>query len=132
VAPTEEHLFFSNLKLLSVIGKKASDQDVLLSFAGGQISLTAKGGGSAMVTIPYKSVVRGTYTKAREPRWDASLPSPTEKLDLPGLIKTARHWLTLQTRTAYVILRLEDDNFERIIQAVEARSAIKIDRIAEK
>ncbi len=73
-----------------MIGKKASDQDVLLSFAGGQISLTAKGGGSAMVTIAYKSVVRGTYTKARDPRWDASLPSPTEKLDLPGLIKTAR------------------------------------------
>jgi hypothetical protein len=130
--PTEEHLFFSSLKLLSVIGKKASDQDVLLSFAGGQISLTAKGGGSAMVTIPYKNVVRGTYIKAREPRWDASLPSPTEKLDLPGLIKTARHWLTLQTRTAYVILRLEDDNFERIIQAVETRSAIRVDRVADK
>jgi hypothetical protein len=38
----------------------------------------------------------------------------------------------LQTRTAYVILRLEDDNFERIIQAVETRSAIKVDRVADK
>lgn len=115
-----------------MIGKKASDQDVLLSLTGGQISLTAKGGGSAMVTIPYKSVVRGTYTKARDPRWDASLPSPTEKLDLPGLIRTARHWLTLQTRTAYVILRLEDENFERIIQAVETHSVIKVDRVSDK
>jgi hypothetical protein len=115
-----------------VVGKKASDQDVLLSFTGGQMSLTAKGGGSAMVTIPYKSVVRGTYTKAREPRWDAALSSPTEKLDLPGLIKTARHWLTLQTHTTYVILRLEDENFERIIQAVETRSGIKVDRVADK
>lgn len=115
-----------------MIGKKASDQDVLLSFAGGQISLTAKDGGSAMVTIPYKTVIRGTYVKSRDPRWDAALPSPTEKLDMPGLIRTARHWLTLQTRTAYVILRLEDENFERIIQAIETRSNVKVDRVADK
>ena len=131
--PPDEHLAFPNVKLLTVIGKKASDQDVLLSFVGGQISVTAKNGGSAIVTIPYKVVVRGTYVKSREPRWDASLPSPTEKLDMPGLFRTGgRHWLTLQTRTAYVILRLEDANFERIIQAVEARSGIKVDRVSDK
>jgi serine/threonine-protein kinase len=131
-ATPDEHLAFSNVKLLSVIGKKASDQDVLLSFVGGQISVTAKNGGSAIVTIPYKNVVHAIYVKAREPKWDPSLPSPTDKLDMPGLIRTSRHWLTLQTRTAYVILRLDDDNWERILQTVETRSGITVDRAADK
>jgi serine/threonine-protein kinase len=130
--PTEEHLFFSNIKLLSVVGKKATDQDVLVSFGSGQISVTPKGGGTATLTIAYKAVVHGTYVKSRDPRWDASLPAPTEKLDMPGLIRTGRHWLTLQTRIGYTILRLEDDNFERIIQAVETRCGIKVDRVSDK
>ena len=124
---------FQNLKLLTVIGKKATDQDVILTFSSGQISLAPKNGGSAILTMPYKSVVHATYVKSKEPRWDATLPSPTEKLDMPGfLIRGSRHWLTLQTRIQYVILRLEDDNFERIIQAIEARSGLKVDRVADK
>jgi len=130
----DEHLVFQNVKLLTVIGKKATDQDVILTFSNGNISLAPKNGGSAILTMPYKSVAHATYVKSREPRWDPALPSPTEKLDMPGfLIRTSRHWLTLQTRKEYyVILRLEDENFERIIQAVEARSAIKVDRVADK
>jgi hypothetical protein len=38
----------------------------------------------------------------------------------------------LQTRSQYVILRLEDDNFERIIQAIESRCGLKVDRVADK
>src|SRR5262249_36336685 len=72
-AVADEHLNFPNIKLLTVIGKKATDQDVLLSFTGGQISLAPKNGGSAILTIPYKSIVHATYVKSRDPRWDASL-----------------------------------------------------------
>jgi serine/threonine-protein kinase len=129
----EEHLAFPNVKLLSVIGKRGQDQDVLMSFVGGQISVTVKNGGSAILSLPYKDVVHGTYTHAKDPKWDTALPGPPDKIDMPGfLIRTARHWLTLQTKTSYVIFRLEDDNWERIVQTVEARTSIKIERIAEK
>jgi len=129
----DEYLAFSNVKLLSVVGTKAQDQDVLMSFVGGQISLTAKSGGSALVSMPYKTVVHATYTKAKDPKWDATLPAPPDKLDMPGfIIRTARHWLTLQSKTGYLILRLDDDNFERIVQTIEARTGVKVERIADK
>ncbi len=128
----EENLTFPDVKLLSVSGTKATDQDVLLSFIGGQMALTGKGGGSAIMTLPYKTLARATYVHAKDPRWDATLPAPPDKLDTPGLIHPSRHWLTLQTRTGYVILRLDDSNWERILQAVEARTGQKVDRVSDK
>src|SRR5262249_45149698 len=93
-APTpEEHLAFQDIKLLSVNGKKATDQDVLMAFSGGQIVLTSKAGGSAIFTLPYKMLAHVTYVHAKDPRWDPTLPAPAEKLDLPGLIHTSQHWL---------------------------------------
>jgi len=129
----DEYLAFSNVKLLSVVGSKAQDQDVLMSFVSGQISITAKSGGSALVSMPYKTVAHATYTHAKDPKWDATLPGPPDKLDMPGfVIRTARHWLTLQSKTGYLILRLDDDNWERIVQTVETRASIKVERVAEK
>ncbi len=131
-AVADEHLTFSNVKLLTVSGSKAQDQDVLISFVGGQISVTSKSGGTAIVSMPYRSIAHGTYIHAKDPKWDATLPAPTGKMDMPGFIRTSHHWLTLQTHTAFVILRMEDDNWERIVQAVEARAAMKIERLQDK
>ena len=128
----EDNLTFPDVKLLSVIGTKATDQDVLLSFVGGQMALTGKGGGSAIMTLGYKTLAHATYIHAKDPKWDATLPAPPDKLDMPGLIHPSRHWLTLQTRTGYVILRLDDDNWERILQAIETRTGQKVDRVSDK
>jgi hypothetical protein len=121
------------VKLLSVNGTKVTDQDVLLSFVGGQMHLTGKSGGSSIMTLAYKTLAHATYVHARDPKWDATLPAPAgDKLDMPGLIHPSRHWLTLQTRSGYVILRLDDINWERILQAVEARTGQKVDRVPDK
>jgi serine/threonine-protein kinase len=129
----EENLTFPDVKLLSVNGTKVTDQDVLLSFVGGQMHLTGKSGGSSIMTLAYKTLAHATYVHARDPKWDATLPAPAgDKLDMPGLIHPSRHWLTLQTRSGYVILRLDDINWERILQAVEARTGQKVDRVPDK
>jgi cytoskeletal protein RodZ len=131
-AAPEEHLAFQDVKLLSVTGKKATDQDVLMAFAGGQIMLTGKNGGSAIVAIPYKTLAHATYVHAKDPKWDATLPAPPDKLDLPGLIHTSQHWLALQTHQMYLILRLHDANWDRIVQAIESRTGVKVDRVVDK
>jgi eukaryotic-like serine/threonine-protein kinase len=128
----EENLTFPDVKLLSVSGTKAQDQDVLLSFFGGQLAVTGKNGGGAIMSLPYKTVAHATYIHARDPKWDATLPAPSDKLDMPGLIHPSRHWLTLQTHSAYVIFRLDDGNWERILQAVEARTGQKVERLSDK
>jgi serine/threonine-protein kinase len=127
---TEEHVTFSNLKVLLISGKRTTDQDVILTLAGGQLSVSPRTGGSPMAAFPYKSVARATYIRAKDPKWDSALPAPPDDLDMPGGLfgRPTRHWLTLQTKQAFLVLRLEDSNVKGVLDAVEARTGIKIAR----
>jgi eukaryotic-like serine/threonine-protein kinase len=129
-SPADEHVVYSDVKLLTVTsGKKTHDQDALLSFVGGTISVLAKDGGTPIMSMTYKGVVRATFVHARDPKWDPSLPAPAdEKLDLPGLFHPAHNWLVLQTKTAYTILRLDDSDVAQILTTVETRTGVKVDR----
>jgi len=130
-APADPHIAFVDVKLLDVKGTKADDQDVVLSLAAGQISVVSKKGGDALRSLSYAQLMRVTYAHAKDPQWDASFSSPPPKLDVPGVFKSSRHWLTLQTRTDYLILRLSDANFATILQTVESRTGIPVDKRAK-
>ena len=99
--------------MLEVKGTKADDQEVVLNLAAGQTSLVPKKGGTALRSISYGHLVRGTYSRSKDPQWDPSLNSPPEKLDIPGVFRSSRHWLTLQTGADYVVLQLADENSGR-------------------
>jgi hypothetical protein len=117
------------VKLYSVTnGKNTSDRDALLSFAGGQLLVMPKSGGAALVTLPYGTITRATYVKARDPKWDPALPGPPEGVDVGSFIRQGRHWLVLQGPGHYEILRLEDNNVTHILSAIEARTGVKVDR----
>ncbi|MEO8069764.1 MAG: protein kinase, partial [Acidobacteriota bacterium] len=104
----DTHQAFSDVKVLVVNGKKSDDEDVLLSFVGGQISVLGKKSGTAIASVPYKNVLHATYVHARDPRWDESFVSPPKDLDVGGMLRTSKHWLVLQTKDNYFILRLSD------------------------
>jgi hypothetical protein len=123
---------FVDVKLLEVKGTKADDQDVVLNMAAGQLSVVSKKGGNALRALPYSQLARVTYSHSKDPQWDARFSSPPPKLDTPGVFKSSRHWLTLQTQTDYMILRLADGNFASILQAVESRTGQAIDRRPDK
>jgi serine/threonine-protein kinase len=124
----DEHVVFTDVKLLTVTGKKAQDQDVLVSFVGGQVSVLAKNGGGVMVSVPYGRIARATYVHAKAPRFDPEFTAPPAQLDMPGLFPTAHHWLALQTKDAFLALRLEDSNWVKVLDTVEARTGLKVDR----
>jgi serine/threonine-protein kinase len=128
----DTHISFVDVKMLTVIGKKAQEQDVVLTLGNGQITVTPKKGGTALMTLPYRRVARGLYTHAKEPQWDVSLNAPPSDLDIPGsgvFRSSTRHWLTLQSNTEYAILRLSDDTWNRILQTIESRTGLKIDHV---
>ena len=128
-APVEDELIaFPDVRILVVEGRKARDQEALLNFSGGQIAVLDRRAGTAMATIPYRNLVAATYVRARNPKWNAALVSPPNDLDVGGVLRTAKHFLTLQTKDAYQILRLEDANVLRVLQTVEARTGVTIDR----
>ena len=74
------------------------------------------------------SIERATYVRARNPKWDPVLFSPPPDLDMPGILPTARHWLVLQGKAAYLILQLDGDNWLKVLETVESRTGIKVDR----
>ena len=127
--PVDDQLLaVTDVRVLVVTGKKANDQEILLNFGNGQITLVNSKSGTPIAALPYRSIVGATYIRARDPRWNPALASPPTDLDVGGMLRTSKHYLALQTKDSYQILRLEDANVIRVLQAVEARSGITIDR----
>jgi hypothetical protein len=129
---TDSLLAFGDVKLLAVIGQTGKEQDVVVNFVGGQITVVPKKGGAAVNMLPYRDIVKATYVHDNAPQWDSTAASPPDKLEVPGgFLKIggrARNWLTLQTKTSYLILRLDDENQRQVMQALEARAGVSIDR----
>jgi hypothetical protein len=126
VAETPET--FTDVKLMVVKGRKADDQDVSARFADGQITLVPKKGGEALASMRYSAAVRATYSRSRDPKWDAATFSPPQNLDVGGMLRTSKHWLVLQAQDAYLILRLDDSNFRRILETFTTRTSLAVDR----
>jgi hypothetical protein len=115
-----------NLRLLVVSGRQGTERDVLLYFGGGLISITNRTG-EPIASFQYKDLALATYVRAKDPKWDESLAAPPPNLDVPGTIfRSTRHWLVLQTKSAFAILRLEDDNWQGVIDTLTARTGVRI------
>ena len=46
-------------------------------------------------------------------------------------LSTSKHWLTLQSKTEFVILRLDDRNVNQVLSSVEARTNVKVERATD-
>lgn len=110
-------------------GTKGREVDALLGLEPGTLVVRAKDG-RVLRTLTYRSVTAATYARARRPKGQ-SIP---DALDIPdnfggsGFLGGSRHWLALQTAGEFLILRLEDRNVIRIMQAIEARTGLKVVR----
>jgi serine/threonine protein kinase len=129
-AADTDHVAFSDVKYLIVKGQHADDEDSVLNFVAGQISVTSKKGGPALASEPYRRIAHATYVHAKMPKWDATLPAPPDGFDVPGIgfLRTAHHWLVLQSKTDFMILRLEDSNWRQVLDTFETRTGLKVDR----
>jgi serine/threonine protein kinase len=126
--PNDSQVVFPDVKVLLITGRRAQDRDALLSFVSGQVTVLNRQGGTIITTTAYKAIEKATYVRARNPKWDPALFSPPDNLDLPGILPTARHWLVLQSRTAYLILQLGGNTWPKVLETIENRTGIKVDR----
>ncbi|MCC7044897.1 MAG: serine/threonine protein kinase [Acidobacteria bacterium] len=120
----------ANVKVLLVEGRRAVDQDATLNLGNGRIVAVSKRDGSSLVTWPYDAVTSVTYVHARSPRWNAELAAPPDNLDVGGMFRASRHYLTLQNATEFAILRAEDINVIQVIRELESRTGLTIRRSA--
>jgi serine/threonine protein kinase len=130
--PTADiHLAFPGVRALVVDGKKADDRPAVLAFGAGQVSLAAEKGGAPLAAMPYGEITYAVHVHARDPKWSVVLAAPPGDVDLPGgLFRSARHWLTLQSRSSFMIVRLGDSDWPKVMETVTARTGIKVEQPA--
>jgi serine/threonine protein kinase len=130
-AAADAHMAFSDVRALIVAGKKASEQSAVLHFVDGRISLLADKSGGGLGSLLYRDILSALYIKAKNPKWDPKLAAPPTDVDMPGgLFRTAHHWLALQSRSSFLIVRLTDEDWQQVLQTVTARTSIKVERLA--
>jgi hypothetical protein len=122
------------VKYYEVSGRRADEVDASLTFASGLITVAIrKADKPSQVSWPYKSVLAATFVRDRNPRWAASHASPPADLEIRGgflFLRSARNWLVLQGQAFYVILALPDDRSADILNTLQQRTRVKIDRPA--
>jgi hypothetical protein len=79
-----------------------------------RLSVTPDGGGAALRTLRYSEITSAAYSKAQKRRL--------------GFIKSSQHLLEIDTDGDPLLLRLDKDNFEPILSALEARSGKVVSR----
>lgn len=125
-APAEN---FGDIKTMVVDGGRGREVDALLSLEPGTLMVRARSDGSLLRTLPYAQIAAATYARTRRPRGQA-VPGLADVPDNLGgrVFSGSRHWLTLQTATDYLIIRLEDRNMVRVLSSIEARTGSKVVR----
>lgn len=120
VVPAED---FGDVKVLVVAGDRSSEVDALLSFEPDSLVVRGRSDRAVLRTLPYRSIAAATYVRSRRPRGQdaAGAFAVPENVGGPGVVGGARHWLTLQTASEFLIIRLVDRNVVRVINLVEAR-----------
>ena len=105
---------YRKVKLITQAGSSEKSTDVVLLFSDDRLSVTPSGGGSALRTLQYSEITAASYSKAQRKRL--------------GFIKSAQHLLEMETAGDPLLLRLDNDNFQAILAAIEARTGQAVSR----
>jgi hypothetical protein len=126
-AAAEAPLDFKDTRLLVVVGERTEEQPGVLNFSEGRVAVVNERTGAPIGAIPYADITYALYTRAKDPKWSPVLAAPPATVDLPGnLFSPARHWLALQSRGSFLIVRLSDGNWRQVLQTVTARTGLEV------
>jgi len=126
----DSHLAFENIKLYVVSGRRGQDEDVIINLGGGRISIASAKEGTPIAAMTYSDLVRAVYVHGRDPKWDQGpgAAGPPADLDAGGVFRTSKHWLVLQAVSRYLILKLDDGNWRKVVDEVARRTGIAVEQ----
>ncbi len=123
---------FRGVRALVIDGRRAVERPAVLAFADGVVTLFDDSATTALVELPYQQVTAAAYTRARHPRWYPTLAGPPIDVDMPGgLFRGDRHWLALQSRDRWLIVRMNDGDWQQITATVTARLGLAVDHLRQ-
>jgi serine/threonine-protein kinase len=125
-ATSDAPLAFKEARAFLVSGIKVEERDALLSFGGGRVTLSDEKAQRRYASMAYADITAVAHTRGRNPRWYPTLAGPPSNVDLPGgLFRPERHWFAFQSRSAYLIVRVRDDDYRRVLEAASSRLSVK-------
>ena len=105
---------FRKVKLVTQAGSSEKSTDAVLMLSDDRLSVTPAGGGLAVRTLRYTEITSASYSKAQKRRL--------------GFIRSSQHLLEIETAGEPLLLRLDKDNFEPILAAIEVRTGQAVSR----
>lgn len=102
-------------------------EDAILVVAASELVVASPKDRSRLRAMPYRLVLRAACVFAPRPLFAPNLAKPAQPLVLPGPAQP-QHWLTLQTPSEFVVLRLTQGNADRVVEALQGRISIPIIR----
>lgn len=132
-AAAETPISFKNVRAFVVSGTKVDEKDAVLRFADGRVAVTDPRGQVGFGSMAYTEITSASHTRAKNPRWYPTLAGPPSNVDMPGgLFRSDRHWLAFQSRTNYLIFRVEDADFRQVMDTANSRLHIKVEPLVTR
>ncbi len=133
LAAADAPAVFKAVRAFVVNGKNVDEPEAALHFGGGRVRLTDPLGQTTLATLPYADITSASYSRGKNPRWYPTLAGPSANVDMPGgLFRPDRHWLVLQSRAGYLIVRLTDEGFRPVIAMADARLQVKVESLTAR
>ena len=124
---------FKNVRAFVVTGRKVDEREAVLQFGDARVRVTAPRGEPRYGDLPYADITSASYVRAKNPRWYPTLAAPPANVDMPGgLFRSERHWLTLQSRAGYLIVRLTDGEYRQVIETANARLRVRVEQMTAR
>jgi hypothetical protein len=131
-AEPEAPITFNDVKMLVVDGSKSREASGRLTFREGKVTFLPEKGHDR--SFPYRSLVSATYSQSKHPRWKEGLGVAVAVGVFSAPIffmKSTRHWLTLQSGDDFMVLRLDKNNVNLVLPALESRTGLKVERVKD-
>jgi hypothetical protein len=121
--------FAFEAKMLIRDGDRQRERECQVVLANGTITIHAKDGDSLLHAVPYDGILSISYSRGRDPLWNAASGSPRVVRAVGralGFLRGARYWVSLRINNPnpeFVVLRLNNhEQATRAITALEERT----------
>jgi hypothetical protein len=120
---------FPDVLFLMVTGNESRWEDAILRIGDTQLLIASRRDEAKLRSMPYRLVARAASVFDTAPMFAPNFSAPGPNLVLPASAGgRPEHWLTLQTASEYLVLRLNNMNANRVVQMLQAHVSVPIIR----